>query len=170
MLRRDDIYGLVGVHVDVAAAGQLGGQAGADDLGAVQAEDRIDHGGGGVVPHQLLRDGAGFGQAGLLHRHINIIIDVAVAGGKMTFGHTQQQIFLFGGQLDQIHGHGGITPSFAGPGPFLLYIYFKVFCAPAQPKRGEITTNISPAFLAVLPVCAGKTASLYTAAGQWYNG
>ena len=54
ILRGDDVDGLVGVHIGKAVLGQLIGQAGADDLSAVQAEDGIHDGAVLVGRHQLL--------------------------------------------------------------------------------------------------------------------
>ena len=53
VLRRDDVDRLVGIHIRIAGLCQLTGHAGADDLGAVQAEDRVHNGRRLVLSHQL---------------------------------------------------------------------------------------------------------------------
>ena len=97
VLRRDDIDGLVGVHVGEAVFRELVGQAGADDLGAVQAEDGIHDGAMLIGSHQLLCHGLGLGQTGFLGGHVDVIVDMAVAGGKMPLCHAQEQTALIGG-------------------------------------------------------------------------
>ena len=97
VFRRDHIDGLVGVHVYIAVAGQLAGHAGADDLGAVQAEDGIHDGGVGIRADQFQCHGARFGKAGLLHGNVNVIIDMAVACGKVPLCHAQYKILFLGG-------------------------------------------------------------------------
>ena len=61
MLRCDDVDSLVGVHIAVARLGQLAAHAGADDLGAVQAEDGVDNGSAAVAAYQFLGSSAGLG-------------------------------------------------------------------------------------------------------------
>ena len=109
VLRGNDVDGLVGVHVGEAVFRQLVGQTGADDLGAVQAEDRVHDGVVLVGGHQLFGHGFGFGQAGFLGGHVDVIVDMAVAGGKMAFGHAQEQTALIGGKLYHIN-HNCNTP------------------------------------------------------------
>ena len=87
----------MGVHVYIAVAGQLAGHAGADHLGAVQAEDGIHDGGVGIRADQFQCHGARFGKAGLLHGNVNVIIDMAVACGKVPLCHAQYKILFLGG-------------------------------------------------------------------------
>ena len=105
VFRRDHIDGLVGVHVDVPGLGQFAGHAGAQDLGAVQAKDGIHDRRVGIGPYQFRRGGACFRKTALGHRHINIIVDVAVACDKVTFADAQQKVGFSGGQFYKIHCH-----------------------------------------------------------------
>ena len=102
VLRRDDIDGLVGVHIGKAVLGQLVGKAGANDLCAVQTEHGIHDGAVLVSADQLLCHGLCLGKAGLLGGHVDVIVDVAVAGGKMSLGHPQEQFAFAGGKLDHV--------------------------------------------------------------------
>ena len=102
VFRRDDVDGLVGVHIGKAVLGQLVGKAGANDLCAVQTEHGIHDGAVLVSVDQLLCHGLGLGKAGLLGGHVDVIVDVAVAGGKMSLGHPQEQFAFAGGKLDHV--------------------------------------------------------------------
>ena len=102
VFRRDDVDGLVGVHIGKAVLGQLVGNAGADDLCAVQTEHGIHDGAVLVSADQLLCHGLGLGKAGLLGGHVDVIVDVAVAGCKMSLGHPQEQFAFAGGKLDHV--------------------------------------------------------------------
>ena len=106
MLGRRHVDGAVGVHVHKAGLGELAGHAGADHLRAVQAQDGIDDGGGLKGRRQLHRGLPGLGQAVLGHGQDDIIIDVAVAGGKMPAGDAQGQVGIGGGVLYQLNSHG----------------------------------------------------------------
>lgn len=106
MLGRNHINSAVRVHVGVAGLRQLAGHAGANQLGAVQAQNGIDDGGILKAAAQFGCGGAGLGQAVLGHRQVQIIIDMAVAGGKMTVRQTQRQTGLVTGKGEQLNGHG----------------------------------------------------------------
>src|SRR5699024_1758689 len=99
VLGGDDVDGLVGIHVAEAVLGQLVGHTGADHLGAVQAQDGVHDGGALVHVHQLFGGLRRFGQAGLLHGHVNVIVDVAVAGGEVPPCDAQDHPLVVGGQL-----------------------------------------------------------------------
>jgi hypothetical protein len=109
VLRRDDVDGLVGVHVGKAVLRQLVGKAGADDLGAVQAEHGVHDGVVLVSRHQFFCHGLCLGKAGLLGGDVDVIIDMAVAGGKMTLCHAQEQVAFLGGKLYHVD-HRNSTP------------------------------------------------------------
>ena len=108
MLRRDDVDRLVGVHIRIAGLCQLTGHAGADDLGAVQAEDRVHNGRRLVLSHQLGGGSACLRQAELCQGDTNVVVDMAVAGGIVPLADAQLQIRFAGGQFYKIHRHGGL--------------------------------------------------------------
>ena len=108
MLRRDHIDRLVRVHIRIAGLGQFACHAGTDDLGTVQTKDGIHDGRRFIGPHQLRCGRACLRQAELCQRDINIIVDMAVAGGIMPLADAQLQVRLTGGQFYKIHRHGGI--------------------------------------------------------------
>ena len=83
VLRCDHVDGLVGVDGDKSGPAQLLGQVGADNLGAVQAEDGVYNGGGHIVLYQGLGGQLGLALAGLQGGHVQIAVDVGVVGGKM---------------------------------------------------------------------------------------
>ena len=93
---------LVGVDALEAALGQLVGKAGADDGGAVQTEDGIDHGAVGQGLDQLLGNSLGFAETGLGVGNINIIIDMGVVGGEMPPGDTQGNVATSYRQVHQV--------------------------------------------------------------------
>ena len=112
MLGLDDINGLVRVEVDKGALGQLIGKTRANDLGTVKTQHRIYDGVCGIVGNQLLGNRLGLGKTGLLRRHIYIIIDMAMAGSKMSLGYTQEQISVFGTDLIRFFGWHDKNPFF----------------------------------------------------------
>ena len=95
-LGRDDIYRLVGVHVDEVVQRQLARHAGADDLGAVQADDRVHDRGGSVGGDHLLRNRLCLGKTGFLRGDIHVVVGVAVHGGKVSLLYAEKHIFVFG--------------------------------------------------------------------------
>ena len=105
MLGGNHIDGAVGVHVRNAGPGQLAGHARAHDLRAVQAQDGIDDGGGVVIGCQFKGGFPGFGQAVLGEGEVDVIIDMAVAGGKVAVGHAQRQVGIGARVFDQLNRH-----------------------------------------------------------------
>ena len=105
VFRRGHIDGAVGVHVHVAGAGQLAGHARADHLRAVQAQDGVDDRGGVELAAQHDRRVTRLGEAVLGHRHVDVVVEVAVAGGEMSRRQTKRDIALPVGILDQLDGH-----------------------------------------------------------------
>ena len=101
VFRADDIDGLVGVDGGKAAFGQFPGKAGADDLGAVQADDGVDDGAGDVFLGQLSGHRLGVAQASLEGGDVDVIVDVAVVGGKVPLGHLQRHRAAAG--IDLLH-------------------------------------------------------------------
>ena len=86
------INGIVRVHAAEAALGQLLRQAGADDRGAVQTQNGIH---GRIIlkgSHQILGSSLGFAEPGLGIGDVDIIVNMAVVGGKMATGNTQRGI------------------------------------------------------------------------------
>ena len=55
-----------------------------------------------VGTYQFSGHGLGLRQAGLLGGDVDVIVDVAVAGGKMSLGNAQEQVAFLGGQLDHV--------------------------------------------------------------------
>ena len=109
---------LVGVHGAVTALGQLPGQAGADDAGAVHAQDGVYQHGGLDALAQLLRHSLRLLQAGLLPGDINEIIDMTVARRKMALGHAERHVADTNGELDKLRFHD-VPPLFSYPGMVL---------------------------------------------------
>ena len=110
MLGGQHVDSLVGVHIHIPIVGQLIRQAGADYLGAVQTQDGIHRRRDIVIRQQLLRHGLSLRQTHLLGGHVDIIIGMAVTGGKMTTGHAQKQIFTFRRDLERFFGRHSGTP------------------------------------------------------------
>ena len=106
VFRFDHVDGLVRIDGQKARLGQGLRQAGADHLGALQAQNGVHNGGAHVFFHQFFGHGLRLAQAGFHGGHINIIIDVAVVGGKVTRRNFQRHIPLADGQLDQVQFHG----------------------------------------------------------------
>ena len=52
-----------------------------------------------------------FGKTMLGHCEVNIIVLVAVAGGKMTSCHTQREITVFAGNFNQLNRHNVLLPT-----------------------------------------------------------
>ena len=97
VLRGHHVDGLVRVHVAEVVARQLLGKARADDLHAVQTQHGVDDGGVRIGCHQRLCHSLRLGQARLLHGDVDVVVDVAVAGGKVPLCHAQKEIGSFGG-------------------------------------------------------------------------
>ena len=102
-LRGDHVHIPVGVDVHVPRLGHLAGHAGRDHLRAVQAQYGVDQGVHLVFLRQLQRHLARLSEAEFLVGDVNVIIDVAVAGGEMTPAHLQQDVLLGGRMTDGFH-------------------------------------------------------------------
>ena len=59
--------------------------------------------------HQFLCHGLCLGQTGFLGGHVDVVVDVAVAGGEMALCHTQEQTALVGGKFYHVD-HNCNTP------------------------------------------------------------
>lgn len=112
VLRGDHINGLMGIHVEIMPLGQFLGETSADDLGAVQTKNGIYNGAGAIIRDQLLSDGRGLGKAGFGHANVNIVVDVAVTGGKMPFGDAQHQAVALGFDFIALIGRHKKSPFF----------------------------------------------------------
>ena len=88
------VYRLVGVDVSVALLRQLTGNTSAYDLSAVEAEDGVNDGVLCVIGNKLLCYSLRLGKTCLLRRNVDVIVNMAVAGCKMPFGHSQKKIFV----------------------------------------------------------------------------
>ena len=89
VLRLGDVDGLVGVDGAVAGLGQLLGNTGTQNGGAVQAENGIH---GNIVAQtadQLIGTVLGLAETGLVEGQINIVIDMGMVGCKMSPGQTE---------------------------------------------------------------------------------
>ena len=131
----------MGVHVGKAVLGQLVGKAGADDLRAVQTEHGIHDGTVLVGRNQLLCHGSGLGKTGLLGSDVDVIVDVAVAGGEVALCHAQEQVAFLGGKLYHVD-HRNSTP------------FFRFFGSPLKCKKHRIPAMLFHAFL--YPYCTEK--------------
>lgn len=105
MLRSDHVNGAVGVHIGEPGPRQLGRHARADHFRAVQAQDGVDDGGGIEDGHQFLRGFPGLGQAVLGERQVDVIIQVAVAGGKVAPGNAQADVGAGVREFHQLNRH-----------------------------------------------------------------
>ena len=101
----DDVNGAVRVHVHVACARQLACHASAHDFRAVETKDRVDDLRGGNLIAKELCARASLGKAVLGHGEVNIIIRMAVAGGKMPHSYAQGEISVLAGDFDEIDCH-----------------------------------------------------------------
>ena len=89
------------LDVDKIVARQLISNARADDLGAVQTQNRVNDRICAVIRHQLLGNCARLAESRLLRGNVDIVIGVAVHGGKMSLCHTQEHILVL--RSDFIH-------------------------------------------------------------------
>ena len=110
ILGRDHVNGLVRIHIHEVRLGQGICKACADDLGAVQTQDGVHRRGDIVIRQQLLRHRLGLRQTHLLGGHVDIIIGMAVTGGKMATGHAQKQILTLRRDLERFFGRHSGTP------------------------------------------------------------
>ena len=84
---------------------QLLGQVGADNLGAVQAEDGVHNGAGHIMLRQSLGSQLGLALAGLQGGHVQIAVDVGVVGGKMAVDHLQRHAAILRQDFDDAVFH-----------------------------------------------------------------
>ena len=99
-LGRKNINGVVRVQIHEARVGQLLSDKGADDLGTVQTNDRVDDGVGAVEGHDLSRDRLCLRHTKFLGRDVDIVIGVAVHRREMSLLHTQEQFGVSGSDLE----------------------------------------------------------------------
>ncbi len=99
-LGREDIDGVVRVQIHEARVGELLRDKGADDLGAVQTDDRVDDGVGAVEGHNLLCDRLCLRHTEFLGRDVDIVVGVAVHRREMSLLHTQEQLGISGSDLE----------------------------------------------------------------------
>ena len=55
-----------------------------------------------IGSHQLLCHGLGLGQTGFLGGHVDVIVDMAVAGGKMPFATRRNRLLLLVGSFTML--------------------------------------------------------------------
>ena len=114
-LRREDIDGVVSVQIHEARVGQLLSDKGADDLGTVQTDDRVDDGVGAVEGHDLLRDRLCLRHTEFLGRDVDIVVGMAVHRREMPLLHTQEQFGISGSDLEFFrHKHPPDGSTFLG--------------------------------------------------------
>ena len=101
VLRLQNIDGVVGVDGAETTLGQLFGHAGAENRGAVQAENGVDRGVVDEIRHQLMSAVLGLAESGFLISNIHKIIDVGMIGGKMSVSDTQGGIAPADGKVHQ---------------------------------------------------------------------
>jgi hypothetical protein len=89
----------VGIDATDAALGQLVSQTSTDDSGAVQAENGIHKGAIDNSLRQMLGYGLRLAQTGLGIGNIDVVIDMAVVGSKVTASKPQGNISMTHGQV-----------------------------------------------------------------------
>ena len=102
---RNDVNGAVRVHIHVTCACQFTCHASADHFRAVQTENGINDLGGWDFTAEQMRACASFGETVLGHREVDIIIQVAVAGCKMSSCDTQREIVVLARNFNQLNRH-----------------------------------------------------------------
>lgn len=110
VLGRDDVYGLVGVHIGEISPRQLICKAGADDLGAVEAKNGVNNGVCLIVRNKILGNGSCLGKTCFLRGHVDIIVYMAVACGEMTLRNTQKKVVALGSDLISFFSWHNLTP------------------------------------------------------------
>jgi len=101
VLRFQNIDSLMLIDGAEAGLGQLLGNAGAQDSGAVQAKDGIHGGIINKVGDQLVCAVLRFTQACLLISNINIVIDMRVIGREVAPGDAQGDVAMAYGKIHQ---------------------------------------------------------------------
>ena len=104
MLGGDHVDGLVSIQIQIVTVSKLLGKAGADHLGAVEAEDGIDDGAGAIIGDQLLCDRLRLGKTGFLCCYVYIIIYMAMAGCKMAFRDAKVEVFVLCSDFGRVNG------------------------------------------------------------------
>ena len=89
MLGGDDVYRLMRVEIHIVATCKFLGKAGADNLHTVKAEYSIDYG-VVIVGDKFLCHRLRFGKSGLLRGDVDVVIDMAVTGGKVPLYNTEE--------------------------------------------------------------------------------
>ena len=84
MLGSYHVYGLMRVKISKVTLGQLLGNKRADDLRSVEAEDSVDDSITAIIGYQLLCESLRLGKTSLLSGHVDIVVDMAMAGGKVS--------------------------------------------------------------------------------------
>ena len=97
-----NIDGLVGVDGIEAASAQFFRDAGAQNGGAVHADDGIHGSIVNEVGHQLVSAVLGLAQAGLLVSDINVVVDMGMVGCKVAAGNTQGGLTMTDGQVHKL--------------------------------------------------------------------
>lgn len=122
----NDVDRAVAVHIHVACTGQRTCHASADQLSAVQAKDGIDDLCIGDLSAKDIRADTRLGKTVLGHREIDVIIQVAVSGGEMTFCQTQGEIRILVRKCDQLDCHNILLRRLPHEGIRKAYLYFVI--------------------------------------------
>ena len=101
----DHVNGAVRVHIHVSRFCQFACHASADHFRAVKTQDRIHYLGKRNFAAHDLGACARFGKTMLGHGEIDIIIQMAVCGCKMTSCNTKRKICVLVTIFDQFNGH-----------------------------------------------------------------
>ena len=123
----DDVYRLVRVEVSVPTTGKLLGKTCADNLHTIKAEDGVYYG-IVVVGDKLLRYRLCLGKTRLLCGDVDVVADMAVAGGKVPLYNTKKQVFLLCSDLVSFTGWHKVTSFLAFS--FILhesFLYVNIF-------------------------------------------
>ena len=117
MLGRDDVDGLVGIHICEACGREDVRKTSADDLRAVKTEDGVYESACDISRCKLLRNRLCLGKTGFLLCDVDVVIDMAVACGKMSLAYSQEKIAFLCSDLIRICSRHNISP----------YVFFSVY-------------------------------------------
>ena len=79
----------------------------ADDLCAVEAENSINYGVAAIIRNKLLGNRLRLGKTSLLSGYVDIIVNMAVAGCKMSLGYAKEKILVSCSYLCSVNGRHG---------------------------------------------------------------
>ena len=110
LFRGDHIQGVVLVGVMDPRFYELLGEAGPQDLCPVKAQNGVGHSGDGDLDGQFFCRLDRFRQTVLGIGHVDVVIEMAVAGGKMAFCDAKGNVAVLTVKMDRRNDHGSILP------------------------------------------------------------